>query len=106
MWCPFSVFLYTELIPQEVVVWGWDPKDSTNHFGYQGAHVGWPFTSASGGDCIVWLTGEEAFLDCTKTVSSGKKRTTAGFWGYGHWTVQTTNTQYCDAIEAPSEPRG
>ena len=36
---------------------------------------------------IVWviMTGEEAFLECVKTVSSSKKRTSAGFWGFGQW---------------------
>ena len=62
---------------------------------YQGAIVGWPFTSASGADCIVWLTGEEAFLECIKTVGTTKRRTMAGFWGYGQWRVQTSNTQVC-----------
>ena len=83
-------------------MWGWDPKDSTNHFGYQGAIVGWPFTSGSGADCIVWLTGEEAFLECIKTVGSTKKRTSAGFWGYGQWIVQTS-TQLCVVSQLPTE---
>ena len=74
---------------QEVVVWGWDPKEATDHFGYQGCYVGWPFTSASGADCIVMVTGEEAFLECIKTVGPIKRRTSAGFWGYGHWMIQS-----------------
>ena len=73
-------------------VWGWDTWDPTDHFGYQGAIVGWPFTSASGADCIVWLTGEEAFLECIKTVG---RRTMAGLTGFGQWRVQTSNTQVC-----------
>ena len=83
------------LCMQEVVVWGWDPKDPSDHGGYQGSHAGYPFTSGSGADCIVWLTGEEAFLECIKTVGSTKKRTSAGFWGFGQWNVQSINTQYC-----------
>ena len=54
-------------------MWGWDPKDYTNHYGYQGSHVGYPFTSNSGADCIVWLTGEEAFLECVKTCLSVRR---------------------------------
>ena len=34
--------------------------------------------------CLVWVTGEEAFLECV----SGGKRTSAGFWGFGHWKVK------------------
>ena len=90
---------------QEDVVWGWDPKDPTDHFGYQGALVGWPFTSASGADCIVWLTGEEAFLECIKTVGTTKRRTMVGFWGYGQWRVQTSNTQFCLLVQAPGPLR-
>ena len=71
------------------MVWGWDPKEAINHFGYQGCHVGYPFISGGGADCIVWVTGEEAFLECIKTVGSTKKRTSAGFWGYGQWTLQS-----------------
>lgn len=79
----------------EVVVWGWDPKDPSDHGGYQGSHAGYPFTSSSSADCIVWLTGEEAFLECIKTVGSIKKRTSAGFWGFGQWRVKTSNTHFC-----------
>ena len=75
---------------QEMVVWGWDPKEVANHFGYQGTHVGYPFTASSASssaECIVWLTGEEAFLECVQTTELAGKRTSAGIWGYGHWKV-------------------
>ena len=92
-------------------MWGWDPKDSTNHYGYQGSHVGYPFTSNSGADCIVWLTGEEAFLECVKTVSFSKKRTSAGFWGFGQWVIQPISSTYCLLNAVPDKskhlpPRG
>ena len=90
---------------QEVVVWGWDPKDPSDHGGYQGSHAGYPFTSLSSADCIVWLTGEEAFLECIKTVGSTKKRTSAGFWGFGQWRVRSS-TQFCEANLPPSIFRG
>ena len=67
-------------------MWGWDPKETQDHYGYQGTHVGYPF-SRSGAECIVWLTGEEAFLECVKETESGKQRTSAGFWGFGQWKV-------------------
>ena len=86
---------------QEIVVWGWDPNDSTNHYGYQGSLAGYPFTSNSGEDCIVWVTGEEAFLECVKTVSSSKKRTSAGFWGFGQWVVLPISSNYCPMIARP-----
>ena len=87
------------------MVWRWDPKDSTNHLGYQGSHVGYPFTSASGADCIVWVTGEEAFLECLKTVAGTKKRTSAGFCGFGQWHVQTTNLDICEFTQSSSGPK-
>ena len=90
---------------QEVVVWGWDPKEAVDHFGWQGAHVGWPFRSTlAGADCIVWLTGEEAFLECIKTVGSTRRRTSAGLWGFGQWIVQTSNTQFCQSGKADLRP--
>ncbi|CAI8024977.1 hypothetical protein GBAR_LOCUS14471 [Geodia barretti] len=89
----------------EVVVWGWDPKEAVDHFGWQGAHVGWPFRSTlAGADCIVWLTGEEAFLECIKTVGSTRRRTSAGLWGFGQWIVQTSNTQFCPSGKADLRP--
>ena len=79
-------------------MWGWDPKEAVDHYGWQGSHVGWPFRSTLGeADCIVWLTGEEAFLECIKPVGSSKRKTSAGFWGFGQWNVQTSNTQYCQS---------
>ena len=64
-------------------MWGWDPKDDTNHGGYQGTHAGYPF-SFGGAKCIIWVTGEEAFMEC---IHNGK-RGVAGFWGYGQWEVK------------------
>ena len=80
----------------------------TDHQGYQGSHAGYPFTSYSGADCIVWVTGEEAFLECIKTVFSIKKRTSAGFWGFGQWRVQSTSSQFCllSADNFPGPLRG
>ena len=68
-------------------IWGWDPKeDEKDHQGYQGSTLGCPLNPAhvGGADCIIWATGEEAFLECVKN----GVRTSAGFWGYGHWTLQ------------------
>ena len=87
-------------------MWGWDPKEPVQHYGWQGSHVGWPFTSASGAECIVWLTGEEAFLECIKTVGTTKRRTSAGFWGYGQWRVKTSNTKTCCSRQGCEGPRG
>lgn len=70
---------------QQRFLWGWDPKeDHRRHNGYQGTHVGYPF-EAEGSKCIVWVTGEEAFLECVSEHT--RKRTSAGLWGYGHWKV-------------------
>ena len=48
------------------------------------------------------MTGEEAFLECVKTVSATKKRTSAGFWGFGQWRVQSISSQYCLLVAAPT----
>ena len=85
------------------MVWGWDRKDSSDHYGYQGALVGWPFSSNSGANCIVWLTGEEGYLECIKTVGTTKRRTIAGFWGYGQWSILTGSPSICPAIAVPSD---
>ena len=88
-------------------MWGWDPKEAVDHFGWQGSHVGWPFRSTlAGADCIVWLTGEEAFLECIKTEGSTKRRTSAGLWGFGQWVVQTSNTQFCQSGSGGNSKNG
>lgn len=76
-------------------IWGWDPKDNGNQFGRRGTHVGWTFDTYANGDiigsknasCIVWVTPEEAFLECIHDTCSGKKRTSAGLFGIGQWAV-------------------
>lgn len=66
-------------------LWGWDPKDSNCSFGgRRGAHVGFPFSVGSV-SCIVWVTTEEAFLECLK--ASRRTSTTSAFEGYGQWTI-------------------
>lgn len=59
--------------------------------------MGWGFTASGGGigaagsaDCLVKVTGTEAFLECIKDVGGGmKKRTSAGFFNnYAQYTVK------------------
>ena len=67
-------------------VWGWDPKNSGNQNGYTGTHVGFTF-EVNTASCIIWVTSNEAFLECVKQVGSSRRRTSAGFFGMGQWTV-------------------
>ncbi|NOZ54861.1 MAG: hypothetical protein GXP08_17290 [Gammaproteobacteria bacterium] len=67
-------------------VWGWDPKDNQNQNGTTGAHVGWTLTSGTA-NCIVWVTKNEAFLECIKLVGPTKRRTSTGFFGFGQWEI-------------------
>ena len=72
-------------------MWGWDPKDNHcpygNARGRRGAVVGFTFDQATTStSCIVWVTTEEAFLECVRnglrtSTSSGPSD------GYGQWTV-------------------
>lgn len=77
--------------------WGWDPKDPINHGGYQGSCVAYSFTtvslSATGNPafCIIWITGEEAFLECVANGSWGSRRTSVGYWGFGLWGLESPN---------------
>ena len=76
--------------------WGWDPKDDADHGGYQGSCVAYPFMAASPttpslASCIIWITGEEAFLECVATGSWGGNsgRTSVGYWGFGLWDLES-----------------
>ncbi len=69
-------------------VWGWDPKDQTNTDGTVGTHVGWTFDLGTA-KCIIWVTKNEAFLECVKDVGSETRRTSTGFFGFGQWTVES-----------------
>ncbi len=73
--------------PEVQYIWGWDPKDNNNQGGQVGTHVGFPFTSGFA-SCIVWLTPQEAFLECISPSGSQRKRTSTGFFGFGQWTVR------------------
>ena len=56
--------------------------------------MGYAFTSPTGSvSCIVKVTGTEPFLECIKTVNGVKKRTSAGFYNYGQWTVKDPGSQ-------------
>jgi len=69
-------------------VWGWDPKDNTDNDGLQGAVVGWTFKKTSANaECIVWVSKDEAFLECVKPYCGGKLRVSAGFFGLGQWAI-------------------
>ena len=70
-------------------MWGWDPKDNQcptgSAQGRRGAYVGFPFNQGTA-SCMVWVTTEEAFLDCIwsnkrSMASSGPSE------GYGQWVV-------------------
>ena len=81
---------------QYTVLWGWDPKDDADHGGYQGSCVAYPFMAASPmtpslASCIIWITGEEAFLECVATGSWGGNsgRTSVGYWGFGLWDLES-----------------
>ena len=39
------------------------------------------------------VTGTEPFLECIKTINGVKKRTSAGFYNYGQWTVKDPGSQ-------------
>jgi hypothetical protein len=69
-------------------IWGWDGKDNNSEpvNGDVGTHVGWTFNQGTA-KCIIWVTKKEAFLECVKTVGAVKKRTSAGFFGIGQWTI-------------------
>lgn len=69
-------------------MWGWDPKDDGCMGGVRGAVVGFTFSVGTSTHCIVWVTTEEAFLECVK----GNRRTsttsgTGSYEGYGQWTI-------------------
>ena len=69
-------------------IWGWDPKDDgCTEGGRRGAHVGFPLDIGST-HCIVWVTTEEAFLECLR--NGRRTSTTSGSGdseGYGQWRV-------------------
>ena len=48
-------------------MWGWDPKNDDcpqgSSRGHTGAHVGFTFNQGTV-SCIIWITSDEAFLDC------------------------------------------
>ncbi len=70
-------------------MWGWDPKDDGCLNGHKGAVVGFTFTVGLSQHCIVWVTEEEAFLECVK--NGRRTSTTSGSGlseGYGQWTIQ------------------
>lgn len=88
---------WNESNPNADHVWGWDPKtnDPTAFGGSQGevgTHVGFPFEK---GDvkCLVWITPQEAFLECLGPDENRSKlrRTSAGLWGHGQWVVRPWN---------------
>jgi len=85
----FSRYGWNQAHADVAYVWGWDPKDNGNQFGRRGTHVGWTFNAGfnENASCIIWITPEEAFLECILETYSGKKRTSAGLFGIGQWTV-------------------
>ena len=83
---------------QILYVWGWDPKDNICQDGRRGTHVGFPFTVGSA-SCIVWVTTEEAFLECLR----GNRRTSAtsgseSYEGYGQWTLTFNFLRYIASL--------
>ncbi len=75
-------------------LWGWDPKlpgdfkgsiDDDGQRGWRGVHVGYPFRTADGCDCILWITPKEAYLEC---LTADGIRTGAGLWHRYEWTVK------------------
>jgi hypothetical protein len=73
--------------PEVPYVWGWDGKNNNpatppSKNGEQGAHIGFTF-SKDGAECIIWITKEEAFLECVKD----GKRTSIGCFGMGQWEI-------------------
>ena len=67
-------------------IWGWDAKDNLQQFGEVGTHVGWTFDQGQA-KCIIWVTRKEAFLECVKTINGTKRRTSAGLFGIGQWSI-------------------
>ena len=82
--------------------------DPTDHQGYQGTHIGFPFHHSQFIECIMWVTGESAFMDCINTETNKMGR--AGYGrAYGLWKVYTSNTGYCCNLsncEGPTGPPG
>ena len=73
---------------QVLYIWGWDPKNNSCQGGRQGAHVGFPFDVGASTHCIVWVTPEEAFLECLR--NRHRTSTTSGSGnseGYGQWYI-------------------
>lgn len=75
-------------------LWGWDPKlpgdfkgdlDDDGQRGWRGTHVGYPFKTDDGCDCILWITPKEAYLEC---LSRDGIRTGAGLWHRYRWKVE------------------
>ncbi len=77
-------------------LYGWDPKlAGTPHAetglvddgqqGRKGTHVGYPFVSAGGCHCIVWITPKEAYLEC---VDADGVRTAAGLGHHYVWRIE------------------
>lgn len=51
----------------------------------KGAHKGYPFTSAQGHRCIVWITGAEGFVESLITIDGKRIKVSGGRWGSGRW---------------------
>lgn len=75
-------------------LWGWDPKlpgdfegdiDDDGQGGWRGLHVGYPFRTDEGCDCILWVTPKEAYLEC---LSVDGIRTGAGLGHRYRWRVE------------------
>ena len=70
---------------------GYDPLDNVGNYNCnQGTYVAYPFTVSGEVDCMVKVTGTNAFLECIKHGTSTKKRTSAGLFGgyYAHYNVE------------------
>lgn len=88
-----SKYGWNQSHPEVQYIWGWDPKDESNAGGQVGTHVGFPFhvaksTSTKEASCIVWVTPQEAFLECISMESEyWRRRTATGLTGFGQWSV-------------------
>lgn len=91
--------------PDVSYIWGWDPKNNEDDGGNVGTHVGWTFDQGPA-RCIIWITKNEAFLECVKNFCEEKRRTSAGLFGIGQWQVapMRTSIQPIDTIRPRPRP--
>jgi len=84
--------------PDVPCLWGWDPKDAGPAGGAVGTHLGLPF-AVGDLDAIIWITPQEAFLECVRPApdaaprTNRRRRTSAGLSGFGQWVVTCSTPQ-------------